>query len=143
MSSLPIFNANQITLDNSGIGLPNMSSAILGWMQKMTLSVKSQSTSDGILTETFQDFQSMGCIQPLGPSSLKIKPEGQRNWQWYRIYLAPIFMSNAFSSNESPLKTIKVDDIIKYKDINYRVMDTFNYDSYGYIEYHCVKGFAS
>ena len=125
----PIFNANTMTLDQNTASLPIMRGTLRGWFRAITFSVKAQSVSGGLMTETFVDTTFMGVVQPLNRKDLLLKPEGQRSWQWLQIHALPGLVLNT-------------DDIIKYNGENYRILGTWNWDSYGYVEYHAIKDYA-
>ncbi len=113
---------------NSGT-LPNMTAALLNWFQQMTFGVVVKTISDFQVVETMTEVSFMGVWQPLTGRQLMMKPEGERQWDWYWLHADPSL-------------TLKIDDIIIFLGVQYRVMTQKNYTLYGYVEYTLVNDYT-
>ncbi len=126
----PIFSAGSMSLDTNTGGLPNMEDAMYSYFQPMTFEtvVKTvQRGGDVLEAPTPVTFQ--GVWQPLSAQALAMKPEGQRQWKWFRLH-AQVFLN------------LKPDDVVIYLGTQYRVMARFDYVLYGYNEYHLVDDYT-
>ena len=83
-----ITNASSIKL-NTGGGLPNMSQTIIGWFQPITFGVVTRSVVDYETTETVQQIQTRGVVQPYKPEPLEIELAGTRSWNWRMVHCLP------------------------------------------------------
>lgn len=119
-------NAKDTPLNQVG-SVPNLSTAILGWLQKMTIGKVTKTTVNFKVVEAVVDVETKAMIQPMSAQSLKVKPEGQRSWPWYTLHCIYEYFD--------------LDDVIVYNDVRYRVMAKHNYKLYGYMEYEIVEGF--
>ena len=72
----------------------------------------------------------MGFIQPFGPRELKIKPEGERAWNWQMLHTTPDV-------------ALKDDEEFTIKGLRYRVMSERNFSDYGYIAYELVQDYVA
>ena len=122
---IPGFNLGNNNFSN----VPNVGGAICTWGQKMvfTTITKTQVEFETVETKTETYFE--GTWQPFTAQQLNIKPEGQRAWSW--------FTCHACTKLE-----LKPDDIIFYKDIQYRVMSKLDYSSYGYYQYELILDYT-
>lgn len=122
---MTIIPANTRSLDENFAGLPQMAVALKGWMQPLIFNVVTKSIVDFEIIEVLTPTPFNGVRQPLNPTTLALKPEGQRGWKWDQIH----------AEIGSPLN---VDDVIEYNGARNRVMAKLPYPEYGYIEYHIV-----
>ena len=109
-------------------GMPNVSSALNGWMRQMTLNRVVQSVSNfGDVSTTELPFSFMGAVQPLSPQELELKPEGLRSWEWLQIHMkTPITL------------TLSTNDLITINGRIFKIMAKKDYSQNGYIEYHAI-----
>jgi hypothetical protein len=115
-----------VTVGTGAVGLPNVSGAMGGWFQPMTFTLITKSVVNYQDVEGESEINFRGVWQPATSEVLKLKPEGQRAWPWYMVH------------SDTSLK-LKVDDVIVYEDVKYRVMERTNYNHYGYIMYIVVE----
>jgi hypothetical protein len=118
------------TLINGTGNLPNVMDALNGWFQDNTFTLITKTVVDFELVETQVQSSFYGVKQPMSPEVLKLKPEGQRSWDWNTIHSTPELI-------------LKTDDIIIMEGHNYRVMERLDYAAYGYLEYHLVKDYQA
>ncbi len=114
---------------NQSSGMPQMGAAFSGWEKPITLLKITQSVTDGFVTDTATTITLSGVIQPLGPQELKLKPEGQRSFEWLMIHC--FTGSNNLATN----------DRVQYNGKNYKVMKTNDYSLNNYIEYHLIADY--
>lgn len=110
--------------------LPNMSAAVMAWLQPMSCTVITSTLDDYIVQETSETRDFLGVRLPLKPQLLDKKPEGQRSWKWEVLYTTPEF----------PLST---NDVIVFSTARYRVDAKLDYSEYGYNEYHLVQDYTA
>lgn len=123
-----IQNGKDTSLARASGGLPQMGDALGGWKQKITFGVVTKTTLNGITSETMVEVQFMGVMQPFTDRQLLIKPEGERSWSWYWLHADPSL-------------NLPDDNVVLYRDKQYRVMKKKNYTEYGYIEYQLVTDY--
>ncbi|AFC22573.1 hypothetical protein phi1422_0053 [Bdellovibrio phage phi1422] len=122
-----IFNAKNIPLNQmTPSSVPNMSETLSSWMQKMVFNLITKTNVDFEIVETTTDINFMGVWQPFTFQQLQIKPISQRAWKWFTVHSQTQLL-------------LKVDDVVKYKGGQYRVMELGNYNEYGFYEYHLVQ----
>ena len=115
---------------NQIVNMPNMSNTLNGWKNALTLFVVTQTIVNGFPTDSRVEFSFEGVVQPLAPEAIKLKPEGQRSWNWLQIHV---------TSGDLDLKN---NDIIEFNNVQFKVMAKKDYALNGYIEYHVVKDFT-
>lgn len=125
-----IHNGNQINLDENPGTLPNMEGTLLNWFQRVTFTVITKTVVNHVLTETETKTDFLGVIQPLDGKKLAMKPEGQRQWDWYMAHTTVDL-------------DLAVDDKFIYRNVKYRIMAKKNYTEYGYRYYEWVEDFES
>ena len=111
-------------------GLPNIQDALLGWMQKITISLLTKSVVDYQLKETNTNYETFGVLQPFTTKQLIIKPIGQRAWNWYSLWLKGTDIE------------LHMDDVFLILGKRFRVMQKFEWDQYGFIEYQVIDDFG-
>lgn len=110
--------------------LPTPLVGIQSWKQPIVLQKKTQEVNDyGDIEETLSTINFQGVVQPLDPEEIKLKPEGQWSWSWYRIH-TPVGVS------------LSTNDVLIYEDHEFKVMAVKDYSDYGYLEYHCVRDWS-
>jgi len=106
--------------------VPNVFFAMYGWFQKLSLVKVFNQTVDFETVATTLAFATDGVVVPFSVNELRIKPEGQRSWQWFALYC----------TDELPLK---MGDTVVYKTVRYKVMNNGVYSEYGYMYYELVN----
>lgn len=107
--------------------LPQMDAAMSEWRQQIILVVITQVNNEGDITDNRRTINFDGVVQPLQPEEIKLKPEGQRHWEWLQIH------SYAGDLN------LSTNDRVEYKGMPFKIMATKDYSEYNYIEYHLVR----
>lgn len=118
-------NAKDIPLNLNSGTVPDMSGALLQWLQPMVFGLITKTVNGFQVSETVVELTFKGVWQPFADRQLMMKPEGQRAWSWYWLH-------------SDPSLTLKVDDVVEYNGKQYRVMSKKNYELYKYVEYHLV-----
>lgn len=108
--------------------LPNLSNPVRAYMQKLTFDLITKSIVNFELQETRRTITTMGVRQPVDPQKLQIMPEGQRAWRYECLHLLPKIQ-------------IKIDDIVVFRNVQYRVVEKYDCSEYGYIEYMIAQTF--
>lgn len=120
-----IINAADIPLFQQNTSVPDVSGALQNYFQQIVFTLVAKMVNGFQLVETPTPINFFGTIQPFTARQLLLKPEGQRAWSWYTVHSEPGIV-------------LKVDDVILWNDIQYRVMSRSNFSLYGYDEYHIV-----
>lgn len=118
------------TLDQLS-GMPKMRAAFQGWFSRVTLRTITQTIIDGLVTETYKDVTFQGTVQPLTQEELRLKPEGERSWQWLQIHCIAGGLN------------LQTNDKIVYSGVNYKIMAVKDYSLNNYIEYHAVRDYEN
>ncbi|WP_299074738.1 hypothetical protein [uncultured Paraglaciecola sp.] len=116
------------TLNNIS-GMPKMKAAFAGWFKSLTLQVVTQTIDEGFVTDDMESVTFKGTIQPLSKEELRLKPEGQRSWEWLQIHC----LSGSLN--------LTTNDRICYNEKIYKVMALKDYSLNNYIEYHLVADY--
>ena len=125
---IPIQDAKDIPMNQRAGDVPQMGEAMTGWFRPMTFGVVTKADSNGFVKETKTVVDFLGVIVPTS-QSLRMKAEGQRAWATDMVYCTP----NLILIN---------DDIVTYLGVQYRVLDKFNYQLYGYLGYALTQDFT-
>lgn len=126
---VPIQNAKDRLLTQQTGDLPQMGEALLSWFQPMRFILLTKSVVG------FQNVESPGSItfqgvwQPFNARKLAMMPVGQRDWKWYTVH-------------SDPTLNLQNDDIIVYLGEPYRVMEKWDWNLYGYKEYHVIRDYS-
>lgn len=123
-----IINAKDKGLNYSG--LPQVGNVLPSWFQTLTFDVLSKSVVDYEIQEVATTITTQGVRQPMTAQQLAIKPEGQRAWKWETIHCLPDVV-------------LKIDDIVIFEDIKYRVMQKWDWKEYGYVQYEICEAYQS
>ena len=128
---MTIINAKDKLLSSVNLGVPNVADVVQGWLSSLTASKVTQTIEDGDVIETYTLIRFSGMIQPLKGIELEIKPEGERHWEWIKIY--------------TDYANFEVDDCINIQGNDYRIKQKRPYEKYGYgfFRYECVKDFKN
>ena len=126
-----INNAKNKLLSQQNLSVPNVADVVKGWLSTLTASKVNKTIEDGDVIETFSIIRFSGMIQPLSGIELEIKPEGERHWEWVKIY--------------TDYANFEVDDCINIQGNDYRIKQKRPYEKYGYgfFRYECVKDFKN
>ena len=110
---------------------PNVSSVLNGCLDPVTFTVvtKSQDPVTMEIIDTTRSVTTLAAIQPLRTRELAMKPEGERSWQWYKIFALPDLM-------------MKLGDMVTIGAETFRVMGSRNWRSKGYMYYEIVDTFT-
>ncbi len=119
-----------IKVNMIGSGLPNVSTALIGWEVNVTADYITQDYDENNdIINTHKKVNIKGVLQPLKPNEVNLKPEGQRNWNWNMLHV------------QAGNPALGIEQIIEINSIPYKVMAIKDYELYGYIEYHVIKDF--
>lgn len=128
ISSIGIASANTRSVQDAASTLPSVQTTITGWFRALVLVRVVKTVVDFETKEARQEVSCRGVIQPFGPRELKMKPEGQRAWNWQMLHT-------------SPDVALKDDEEFTIKGTRYRVMSQQNWSEYGYITYELVQDY--
>ena len=123
-----IKNAASRSLKDSFNTLPDVSDVLPDWFQHLTFQLVTKTQQDYETVEVLTTIHTEGVRQPMSAQQLDLKPEGQRAWKWETIHCLPDVK-------------LKVDDIIIFDGVKYRVMQKWNWAEYGYLEYEICQAF--
>ncbi len=121
-----IGNAKNVPLNVGAGTVPNVNQAMTNWFQPMVFGIVTKVIEGFQVTETMENINFYGVIQPLRSRDLMLKPEGQRAWTWLWLHSDPSLQLN-------------VDDVVTYIGKQTRVMGKKNNALYGYLEYQLVQ----
>lgn len=111
-------------------GMPQMCAAFSGWAVNFTLSKVTQKNIEGDIVDITTTSDYKGTVQPLSPEQIKLKPEGQRSWEWLQVH---VLIGADLVTN----------DRIIYDGKPYKVMFVKNYKLNNYMEYHLVEDYKN
>lgn len=109
--------------------MPQMGIAFSGWGSNICISKVVQYIHDGLVTESTNNIEFSGTVQPLSPKLLMLKPENLRAFEWLDIH--------CFSGRLD----LDANDVIFYKDKKYKVMGVNDYSNNNFIEYHAIEDY--
>ncbi len=113
---------------NEMSGMPQMRSAFSGWQVSFVLIRITQTNNEGDITDVETSLNYVGTVQPLSPEEIKLKPEGQRSWQWLQVH---VIIG----------EDLKTNDRVFYNGKRYKVMLVKDYRLNNYIEYHLLEDY--
>lgn len=128
IGSIGIPSANTRGVYDTATPVPSMAQTIIGWFRPLTLTRVVKQVVDHEIKEVRTELRCLGMIQPFGPRELKIKPEGQRAWNWQMLHCTPEV-------------ALKDDEEFTVKGTRYRVMSQLAYQDYGYRQYELVQDY--
>lgn len=99
----------------NGLILPNMADVIGSWASNYKALRITKTMNNFVLTEETEEIKFQGMVQALNTKELQLKPEGERNWGWYKLH-------STYKFNN--------DDLIIVLGIRYRVMSTRQDNTY-------------
>lgn len=106
---------------------PAVDEAFAGWDLGLQFKIVTKTAVDGELVETPTETKWFRAVlEPVLLRELKIKPEGQRAWQWYHLYSTEVLDIDAI--------------ILDEKNKKYRVMSTEDWSlTSGYTKYELAQ----
>lgn len=108
---------------------PNMRGALKGWTKRKTVISYSETTVDFETVLTANDpVTARVNYQPTPPQRVDKKPEEDRQWIWWDIWV------------DSSLK-LKIKDWIVIDDKNFQAMAIHDWKVSGFYHYECVEAF--
>lgn len=108
---------------------PSAASIILGWLKPISLGRVVSSVVDARIVEQVTPLLTRGVFMPLSGRELELKPEGERSWNWVKIFATPDL-------------TLAPDDVIEHKGTRYRVEKQTDWGSNGYVRYEAVNEYT-
>lgn len=123
-----IKNASKSLLNSESGTLPNVSGALKNWFQKITFVKIDSQIIDYKKVEVKTPISFKGVMQPMKPQEVSFRPEGERVWRWHTLH------------TEVGVE-IKVNDVILFNEVRYRVKDKSNFSAYGYLKYSLVEDY--
>lgn len=124
-----IKNASSVPLSANTGTLPDVSGALNNWLQPMTFFLLIKEIIGLQVVETPTDINFSGVWQPYTFEQLKLLPEGERHWKWFKLHTLTGL-------------SLKTDDVVSYLGENYRVMNKGAYPEYGFWEYDLIKDYV-
>ena len=129
IAQVGVTSASSRSVQDTAIGLPSVRSTVTGWFRPLVLARVTKTVENFEVKETFRELSCLGVIQPLGPNQLRVKPEGQRSWEWKMLHTQPeVHLEN--------------DERFKIANVPYRVMSNQDYSEYGYRSYELVQDYV-
>lgn len=116
---------------DSAVGgrLPQVTGALRGLMQPMTVETLVKTVINFQVVETATTFDFMGVVQPFTDRQLLLRPEGERAWTWLTLHA------------DTSLQ-LSLDDVVTFKGKQSRVMKLKDWSDYGYVEYEIVQDYV-
>lgn len=109
--------------------MPDVSIAIDGWEADVIVNQRRQTMVDGDVVYKNVIVKMRAVIQPLKMSEIELKPEAERDWQWYYLHI---------KSNYTPLS---VNQQVFIKGNPYKVMRVKDYSRNGFFEYEIIRDY--
>ena len=130
----PIVNGNERPANAIGY-LPNMRDALANWLRPMVATPvtkvgPSPETGFLVVEENLAPIPFVGCMLPYPSRELKMFPEKQRAWKWWKM----------FTTSDLHLKD---DDEAVIDNIKYRVMKNQDFLQAGYYQYSLVESYSA
>ena len=125
-----IIDGSTKTLNQRNIKVPNVADVVDVWLTELNAQLVVKEIVDGDVVETMTPVTFKGMIQPLSGYELSILREGERDWEWVKIY--------------TDYANFNCDDRLYLVDTHYRIMKKrpFERYSYGYDRYDAVLDFV-
>ena len=128
IGQLGIVPASKRSVTDSAYTLPQVRGTLAGWFQRLILTKVNKSIKDREVVEVQRKLECFGVIQPFSARELKVKPEGERSWNWKMLH----------TTSDVDLRP---DDEFYSNGVRYRVMSKFGYQEYGYSQYELIQDF--
>lgn len=109
--------------------IPNVQDVVRGWLNNMNAERITTTIVNGDAEEVATPVKFKGMIQVQSPYQLSLHQEGERSWNWVDVYC--------------DYANFELDDVLKYKNVRYRIMKKENWEEfgYGYYKYECVRDY--
>lgn len=119
------------TLGIQNIAVPHVADVLEGWMTTINGGKITKSIVDGEVTEVVRNFSFTGMVQPYSEIELQVIAEGERHWQWTKVY--------------TQYTDLEVDDVIIIYSTQYRIMSKMPYEQFGYgfYRYNLVNDYTN
>ena len=124
-----IKNAKDTLLNQNTGCLPDVSSALLNWLQPMQVNQIVKTTVNYSVVEKLTTINFEGVIEAGTPEQIMMKPEGQRSWKWVSIWTHSTVQLNT-------------DDIVTSLGKSYRIKSKSDWYQYGYINYEAHEDYS-
>jgi|WetSurMetagenome_2_1015567.scaffolds.fasta_scaffold590590_2 hypothetical protein len=108
--------------------IPKVNGALRGWLKTYTLSRISKAVVNHLPVELFEDYSVKMNIQPMPAEKVNRKPEEQRAWIWYSIWMNKNIELN-------------IDDIVIIKSKQYKIQSKTRWDDAGYYSFDATEDF--
>lgn len=129
IAQIGIASANRLSVTDAAVALPSMHGTITGWFRTLVLGRVTKTVVDFETKEVFRELRCMGVVQPHGPRELRLKPEGQRQWNWQMLH----------TTRDVNLQN---DERFSLRGVPFRVMSKQDYSDYGYVTYELIQDFT-
>ena len=111
--------------------LPQMGGILPAWQNTMKLKKVTETIVDFESVKTTVDFVFEGVFQPMPAREISHKPEGERNWKWWSLWVRPGM-------------SIKNGDIIEdFNGLKFKVEKNTDWSQAGYIKYDLVEDYKA
>lgn len=124
-----IVNAANSKINLSG-GIPNVEGTLSDWFKTMKIGVTVKTVVDFQLSETINYVDIQAVLQPFTTKQLQLKPEGQRSWNWETLHV------------KGTDQEFCLDDHVYIDGMKYRIMQKFEWQRYGFLEYQIIQDFG-
>ena len=124
-----IKNGKNSTVGAASGNMPDVSDAILGWLRPLTAQRMQKQIFDHEVQEIAVTINIRAVVQPLSPTQVMLKPEGQRTWVWKMLHVP----------NDNPF--LLPDDRVIVDGVKFRVMGIYPYEADGYRQYDCTQDY--
>lgn len=129
ITNLGIPSANTRSVSEAAVALPTVHTTILGWFRPLVLGRVTKQIVEGEVKNTVKEQRCRGVVQPFDDRKLRLKPEGERSWNWQMLHVTPdVRLANG--------------EEFKFKGSPFRVMSQKDYSDYGYITYELVQDYV-
>lgn len=124
-----IINASDSKKNLSG-SIPDVEDALSDWLKAMKIGVVTKTISDFQLSESIEYIDVLAVLQPFTTKQLQIKPEGERSWEWQTLHI------------KGTHREFCLDDQVYIDGMKFRIMQKFEWQRYGFIEYQIIQDFG-
>lgn len=123
-----ITNASSLPITSSGV--PNVQGALDDWFSTMTIGKITKSVVDYQLSEVVTNYEVQAVLQPWATKQLQFKEEGQRAWEKQTLHVRGTDLEFC------------LDDRALIMGKKYRIIQKFEWQNYGYIEYQLIEDYG-
>jgi hypothetical protein len=105
---------------------PDVSEAFWGWTNPVVYQVVTPTIVDHEVEQVLATARTIdGVMEPLTPQRLALKPEGMRNWKWWRLWTTGNLQNG--------------DIVTDPEGKTFQVQDRSDWRSGGYVEYEVTE----